>query len=350
VSGRLVIVDADPLGRQRTGDESYVENLLRELGGDTGGLRIAAVTRHPDVVPAGIRPLTLPARSQIARMALWLPLLLRREGPSLTHFLYVIPPVWRGPALLTVHDLSFERQPELMTARDRVLFRSLVPGSARRAERILTGSEHTKRDLLEHYGLPEEKVVVTPYGVDPAFGPDGGKRSEGQPYVLLVGAIQPRKDPLTALEALARLDPELRLVFAGPEKQGGDDVRRTIARLGLERRVDLLGHVEKPRLAELYRGAACLVFPSRYEGFGLPVVEAMACGTPVVATRAGSIPEVAAGSAVLVEPGDPAALAEGVERALAERESLTAAGFERARQFSWTETARSTLALYEELA
>ena len=347
---RLVVVDADPLGRQRTGDESYVENLLRELGEDTGGLDIAAVTRHADAVPAGIRPLTLPARSQTARMAVRLPLLLRRERPSLAHFLYVIPPLWRGPALVTVHDLSFERQPELMTTRDRVLFRSLVPGSTRRAERVLTGSEHTKRDLLERYALPEEKVVVTPYGVDPAFGRDGDERPEGVPYVLLVGAIQPRKDPLTALEALARLDPELRLVFAGPEKRGGDEVRQTIARLGLERRVDLLGHVTKPQLAELYRSAACLVFPSRYEGFGLPVVEAMACGTPVVATRAGSIPEVAADAAVLVEPGDPAALAEGIEQALASRESLVAAGFERARRFSWAETARSTLALYEELA
>ena len=350
MTGRLVVVDADPLGRQRTGDESYVENLLRELGGGSGGLQIAAVTRHPGSVPAGIRPLTLPARSQIARMTVRLPLLLRRERPSLVHFLYVIPPLWRGPAVLTIHDLSFERQPELMTRRDRTLFRGLVPGSARRAQRVLTGSEHTKRDLLERYDLPEEKIVVTPYGVDPAFGPNGQERSSDAPYVLLVGAIQPRKDPFTALEALARLDPELRLVFAGPEKQGGDEVRRTIARLGLERRVDLLGHVAKPRLAELYRHAACLVLPSRYEGFGLPVVEAMACGTPVVATRAGSIPEVAANAAVLVEPGDPTALAEGIEQALGERGRLREAGFARAKNFSWADTARATLALYKELA
>ena len=126
-------------------------------------------------------------------------------------------------------------------------------------------------------------------------------------------------------------------------------MRETIARLGLERRVELLGHVEKTKLAELYRGAACVVLPSRYEGFGLPVVEAMACGTPVVATRAGSIPEVAADAAVLVEPGDPVALAEGVERALAERETLVAAGFERARAFSWPATARATLDVYREL-
>jgi glycosyltransferase involved in cell wall biosynthesis len=350
VSERLVVVDADTLGRGRTGDESYVENLLRELGRDPDGLSIAAVTRHPAAVPSGIRPIALPARSQIARMALKLPLLLRRERPSLAHFLYVIPPLWRGRALLTVHDLSFERQPELMTPRDRVLFRTLVPGSARRAERIFTGSEHAKRDLLERYGLPEEKVVVTPYGVDPAFGPNGGERTDETPFILLVGAIQPRKDPFTALEALARLDPQLRLVLAGPEKQGGDEVRRTIARLGLEQRVDLLGHVSKPRLARLYCAAACLILPSRYEGFGLPMVEAMACGTPVVATRAGSIPEVAADAAILVEPGDPAALAAGIEQAIADRERLTAAGLARARAFDWEHTARLTLDVYRELA
>ena len=120
-------------------------------------------------------------------------------------------------------------------------------------------------------------------------------------------------------------------------------------RLGLERRVDFRGHVERDELAALYRGAQLLVFPSRYEGFGLPVLEAMASGTPVVATRAGAVPEVAGDAAVLVDPGDPAALAAGMERALAERERLAAAGLERARMFSWAETARRTLEVYREL-
>jgi glycosyltransferase involved in cell wall biosynthesis len=348
MSKPLVVVDADTLGRRRTGDESYTANLLRELGADPGDLRIAAVTRHPENVPTGIEPLTLEARNQSARMALRLPVLLSRVRPALCHFLYVIPPLWRRPSVVTVHDISFERHPELMTTRDRTLFRALVPRSARRAERVIAGSEWTKRDLLEIYRLPEKKIVVTRYGIDPTFGPNGA-RFGGPSYILIVGAIQPRKDPLTALEALSRLDSELRLVFAGPEKQGGNEVRRAIARLGLEGRVDLVGHVEKKRLAELYRGATCLVLPSRYEGFGLPVVEAMACGTPVVATSAGSIPEVAGGAAVLVDPGDPAALAAGIERALAERESLVAAGLARAKDFSWVQTARDTLEIYREL-
>ncbi len=349
MSRPLVVVDADTLGRQRTGDESSVENLLREIGTDPGDLRIAAVTRHPERVPPGIEPLVLTARSQVARMALRLPLLLRRVSPALAHFLYVVPPLWRGPAVVTVPDISFERHPELMTARDRALFRTFVPGSTRRAERVLTPSEWTKRDLLERYGLPEEKVVVTPWGVDPAFGPNGGA-VEAPPYILVVGAIQPRKDPLTALEALARLDSGLRLVFAGPEKQGGNEVRRAIERLGLDGRVDLLGYVSREHLAELYRGAACLVLPSRYEGFGLTVLEAMASGTPVVTTSAGSIPEVAAGAPPCSSsPVTPPRSRKASRQALAERERLVALGLARARQFSWAETARSTLALYREL-
>ena len=248
---------------------------------------------------------------------------------------------------MTVHDLSFEHFPDVMGLRDRFLFRTQVPRAVRKAARVLTGSEWTKRDLVERYGLEPDKVVVTPYGADPIYRPDG-PRAEGT-YALFVGAIQPRKDPLAALEALTLVNGDLRLVLVGPAKLEAKRVHEAVQRLGLERRVDFRGHVERDELAALYRGAQLLVFPSRYEGFGLPVLEAMASGTPVVATRAGAVPEVAGDAAVLVDPGDPAALAAGMERALAERERLVAAGLERARMFSWAETARRTLEVYREL-
>jgi len=236
----------------------------------------------------------------------------------------------------------------MMGLRDTLIFRTVVPRAARRAERVLTVSERTRRDLIEHYGLPESNIVVTPNGVDPAFGLDGPK-ADGSAYALFVGALQPRKDPVSAVEAIALVDGGLRLVFAGPDKGCGPALREAVARLGLEDRVELLGYVEQERLAALYRGAACLVFPSRYEGFGLPVIEAMACGTPVVATRTSALPEVAGDAAVLVEPGSPAALAQGISDVLADRERLTAAGLERARSFSWRKSAERTLAVYREL-
>ena len=344
----LIAVDADVLGRRRTGDETYAAALLRELAPMADQERIVAITRRPELVPEGIEPFELPARSQSARMAIGLPRALRRLRPALAHFNYVVPPLYRGPSVVTVHDLSFESNPGLMGPRDRFLFRTFVPRSARRADRVLAVSERTKRDLVEHYGVAEEKIVVTPNGVDPIFQPNG-TRPEAPPYALFVGGIQPRKDPLTAIEALALVDGDLRLVLVGDEKRGGDDVRQAVARLGLEKRVELAGYVEHEGLASLYRGAVCLVFPSRYEGFGIPVLEAMASGTPVVATTAGAVPEVAGDAAILVEPGNPAALADGIRRALADRERFVAAGIERAKQFSWAETARRTLAVYREL-
>jgi glycosyltransferase involved in cell wall biosynthesis len=348
VTTPLVVIDADTLGRQRTGDETYVENLLRELGSMTEDVRFAAVTRQPELVPAGIEALELPARSQIARMAVGVPRLLRRIQPDVAHFQHVLPPLAPRSSVITVHDLSFEYLPDVMSLRDRTIFRTLVPRSARRAACVLTVSEWTKRDLVEHYRLAPERIVVTPNGVDPTFSPDGPVRGD-RTDLLFVGAIQPRKDPVTALEALALLDDALSLRFVGPEKLGGDEVRAAVARLGLVGRVEFLGHVAKSELAALYRGAACLVFPSRYEGFGLPVLEAMACGTPVVASSAGALPEVAGNAAVLVEPGNPEALASGVESALAQRERLVTAGLQRVRRFSWRESARRTLNVYRGL-
>jgi glycosyltransferase involved in cell wall biosynthesis len=344
----LVAIDADVLGRRRTGDETYLANLLRELAPLADRERLAAVTRRPDLVPEGIEAVELPARSQVFRMTFGLPRTLRRLRPALGHFNYVIPPAYRGRAVVTVHDLSFERDPGLMGPRDLFFFRTLVPRSARRADRVLAVSERTKHDLVERYGVAEERIAVTPNAVDPVFQPNGGA-PERAPYALFVGGIQPRKDPLAAVEALALLDGELNLVVVGAEKRGGGEFRSAVERLGLEQRIELTGHVERDELAGLYRGAACLVFPSRYEGFGLPVLEAMASGTPVVAASAGAVPEVAGDAAILVEPGDPGAIAAGIERALADRERLVAAGLERARSFSWAETARRTLAVYREL-
>ncbi len=215
-----------------------------------------------------------------------------------------------------------------------VLFPS--PSPAIVADRILAVSERTKADLVELYGIPERKITVTPNAVDPAFIPRD-TLSRGM-YVLFVGAVQERKDPLAALAAAEAAG--LPLVVVGPEKESklAAELRR--------RGADLRGYVPQAELVELYAGAAALVLPSRYEGFGLPVLEAMACGTPVVATPDPALREVAGDAAIFAEP---ARLGEAVRRAIAERDRLREAGIERARAFSWAETARRTLAVYEEL-
>jgi glycosyltransferase involved in cell wall biosynthesis len=350
MSTPLVVLDADVLGRQRTGDETYVRSLLRELAAAAPtDLRLAAITRRPDLVPDGIEPVGLPARSQVTRMALSMPRVLKRLRPALAHFLHALPLSCPCPAVLTVQDLSFERDSGVMSVRDRFIFRTTVPRSAERAKRVLAISELTRCDLVDLYRVPEEKIVVTPLAADPAFRPEG-PAVDGQPYALFVGALQPRKEPTVAIEALSLLgDEKLRLVLAGPDKGGRADADRAAAELGVADRIEFRGHVSQEELAKLYRGASCLVFPSRYEGFGLPVVEAMASGTPVVATTAGALPEVSGDAAILVEERNPVALAGGIERAIADRERLRTAGLERARRYSWAETAHRTLSVYREL-
>ena len=331
----MIVVDADALGRRRTGDETYVEGLLGALGRLRGDLRIGAVTRRPELVPAGIEPLELPARTQELRMAFALPRLLRRVRPELAHFLHAIPPRCPCPAVLTVQDLSFERDRSMLRPWERLVFKRVVPWSARRAARVLAISERTKRDVVELYGVPPERVVVTPLGVDDAFSPGAAAADS---YVLLVGAIEPRKNPLAAAAAAREVGRPL--VVAGPVRDRG--LASRLEQAG----ADLRGYVSRDELAELYRGAACLVFPSRYEGFGLPVVEAMASGTPVVAAPDAALREVA-GDAAVFAPADE--LASGIRRAIEERDRLVAAGLERARRFTWDETARRTLAVYREL-
>lgn len=328
----LVVVDADVLGRQRTGDETYVEQLLRALPLVADEFRFAALTRRPELVPDAVEAVHVPARVQEWRMVWSVPRALRRLRPALAHFLHVLPPALPCAAVVKIPDLSWERDAAVMNPRDRFYFRTLVPRSARRARRVLTVSERSKRDLVRTYRLPPEKIVVTPLGVDPTFTPAANGRKS---FLLYVGAIEPRKQPLVAAEAARAVGRTL--VVAGPAKDEAlaDELRR--------RGADVRGYVAKEELVRLYQQAACLVLPSKHEGFGLPIVEAMACGTPVVAATDEAMLEVAGDAAVF-----GADVVSGVRRALAESERLAAAGLERVKAFTWTETARRTASAYRE--
>jgi glycosyltransferase involved in cell wall biosynthesis len=291
----LVLFDADVLGRRRTGDETYVAQLLRELPAVAQDLRIAAVTRDPELVPDGVEPVPLPARSQEMRMAVALPRLLRRLRPDVAHFIHALPLRCPAPAVVTVQDLSWERDPSVFGFWDLATFKVFVRRAVRKAERVLAISERTKRDLIELYGTPAEKIVVTPLAPDPAFVPAG----EHDSFLLFVSAIEPRKQPLAAIDAANAVG--RKLVVVGPPKD--PELAAELRRRG----ADVRGYVPKEELVRLYQQAACLVFPSRYEGFGLPVVEAMACGTPVVAAPERALQEVAGDAAIFTDD-----LAEGV--------------------------------------
>jgi glycosyltransferase involved in cell wall biosynthesis len=334
VSDPLVVIDADVLGRQRTGDETYVENLLRALPAVGAGLRFAAITRRPELVPDGIEPITLPARIQELRMALRIPLLLRRLRPALAHFVHSLPLMLPCPAVLTVQDLSFERDPSLMGRRETAIFRLVVPWSARRAQRVLAISQRTKDDLVELYGLAPGQVVVTPLAADPAFRP-GGVRSD---YVLLSGSIERRKNPLLAADAAKAAG--RRLVVVGPERD------RSLADELRSRGAEVRGFVSKEELVRLTQEAAALVFPTRHEGFGLPVAEAMASGTPVVATPDPAVREVGGDAVVYAEPHE---FASALAKVLADPEPWSRAGLERAREMSWERTAQLTVEVYRQV-
>jgi glycosyltransferase involved in cell wall biosynthesis len=325
----LVVVDADVLGRRRTGDETYVAQLLRALPAVADDLRIAAITRDPGLLPEGIEPLHLPAGSQELRMALSVPRLLRRARPALAHFIHSLPLSCPVPAVVTVQDLSWERDPGVFGRWDLLTFKIFVRRAVRNARQVLAISERTKRDLVELYGTPPGKITVTPLAPDSDFKPAG----EHDSFLLFVSAIEPRKRPLAAIDAANAVG--RKLVVVGPTKD--TELASELVRRGAE----VKGYVSKQELVALYQRAACLLFPSRYEGFGLPVVEAMACGTPVVAAPEPALQEVAGDAAIFTDD-----LAAGVRRALVERDRLSAAGLERAKTFTWHETARLTADVY----
>ena len=323
-----VAIDVSPLVQTRAGTARYLESLMHEL-------------RARDDVTLTTRAFGRSDRaSTLARDAVWYPFLLGREDTAdVLHC-----PTYRGPTrprvplVVTVHDLAVFRHPEAFNRWTRAYSPRVVPRVLAAAQRVIAVSEFTRRELVELLRVPDEKIRVVPNAVGDEFT-SVGEAEEGD-YVLAVGTLEPRKNLTRLVEAVQRTKRELRVVGArgwGGVEVGGNGVR-------------WLGEVSDKELARLYRGAACVAYPSLYEGFGIPVLEAMACGAPVVTTRGTAMEEVADGAAVLVDARDPAEIATGIERAATDRDELVARGLERASQFRWDAVAAATVQVYREAA
>jgi glycosyltransferase involved in cell wall biosynthesis len=318
-------LDISPLVQTRAGTARHVRGLVGALAG------------RPDL-ELELLSFGGPGRaSSLVRDALWYPYGVDRRARSLdvlhcTTFRGPVRP--KQPTVLTVHDLVILHAPELLPRWHRLYGRFGLERVLRAADAIVAVSEFSRAETVELAGVPAERVRVVPHGVDAIFAPTGA-RADGD-YVLAVATLEPRKNLARAVEAAREAGVQLRVV--GARGWGGVDVEGWV------------GEIPDTELAALYRGARCVLYPSLYEGFGLPVLEGMACGTPVVTSVATAMEEVAGGAAVLVDPLDVGAIAAGIEEALRRRDELVPAGLARSREFTWPRAAEAVHELWRELA
>jgi glycosyltransferase involved in cell wall biosynthesis len=256
---------------------------------------------------------------------------------------WMFPPQRGGVRATTIHDLVPVHHPEWTTPRTRSMHTRKYRNAARTCDAVFVNSAYTGRDVTGTLGVPEDRVHVAHPAARDEFRPEGSTADLGAPYVLTVATLEPRKNLQTLVEAHRLLGGELLLAVAGGAGWGDQP------ELGAER-IRPLGFVSDDELARLYRGASVAVYPSRFEGFGIPVLEAMSCGCPVVVSSHPSLDEASGNAAVRADPDDPAALAAGIERALADSERLAQAGLEHARGFTWRAVGETFLRGYDEAA
>jgi alpha-1,3-rhamnosyl/mannosyltransferase len=325
---------------------------------------LPALLNGPNVelVPTSARPFSLAEQVQVPR-------LVRRLRLDVLHFPYYVKP-YAGlpcPTVMTVHDLIGRRYPGVLSWRGRKLFALTMWLAVRSSQRIITISSASRDDIVYYYGIPREQIAITPEAADERFFPQSPeeiwrvRRRYGLPtrYVLYLGSNKPHKNLERLIRAWERFVQERgeryalpKLVVAGHYDPRYPEARRMVEKRGLLDTVQFVPDVAEADVPGLYSGADLFVFPSYYEGFGLPPLEAMACGVPVLCAYASSLPEVVGDAALTFDPYNPLELAGELRRLLdtpALREYLRVRGMERARAFSWEQTARATLAVYTEM-
>jgi glycosyltransferase involved in cell wall biosynthesis len=352
---------------------TYIRNLLRHLA------RIDRETDYlllcldrdldtPKELGANFRAVRQGSPNYSIREQIAIPWSLFRERPDVFHAPhYVLPPAVPCRSVVTIHDCIHLRFPQYLPSRAAYFYaRASMWAATHRADRILTVSKASKRDILHYFNVPPEKIEVVYNALDERFGatPDEGAIARVREryqldhgFVLYAGNIKPHKNLVRLIEAFDGLRrdgfDDLKLLIIGDEISKWPALRHAVHARKLHRHVRFLGFLSDDTLAALYRMAAVFVFPSLYEGFGLPPLEAMASGTPVVTSNVSSLPEVAGDAAVLVDPTDAMDIKEGIKRVLTDpelREQLRARGLVRARQFSWETSVRRTREIYQDVA
>lgn len=361
-------IDAHMVGAHETGNETYVVHLASALA-RLGGYKYKLYTPRPHAIPPQIAASecvsihsfgNVPAFVRIP----WLyPRMAAEDGVGLLHMTYMAPLRLRCPLVLSIHDVSYKVYPQFFSPRVRLLLALLVGPGIRRAARVVTISESSKRDIIRFYGVRPEKIVVTPLAAGSQYMPQPADEvarvlrahNLSGRYVLAVGNKQPRKNLsrlVRAFSTIALEMPDVILVIVGQSGWQGSEVEQTVNSLGLNTRVRFTGFVPDVDLPTLYSGADVFCYPSLYEGFGLPPLEAMACGAPTITSNTSSLPEVVGDAALTVDPLSVEQLVGALRSLLADstkRQEYGRRALQQAALFSWDRTARLTRDAYDRI-
>lgn len=365
----FVSVDAHTIGCHLTGNEVYIRNLLTEYAGlDDNSVFLTYISK-----PAATR--LIPARfvkrqvseNPFVRLGFDIPASLRRERPDLLHVQYTAPLRCPVPIVVSVHDISYLEHPEYFTNFRAVQLKATVKRTVKAAVRILTPSEFSRRAIIKAYDVPDEKVIAIPNAVSPVFRPIQRdvaahwverRYQIRSPFILTVGDLQPRKNHvglIRAFEEIIRTHPHLphSLVFVGKETWHSPVVRKAAERSPVSNRIKFTGWVSDEDLRYFYGACEFFVFPSFYEGFGIPILEAMACGRAVAYSNTTAMPEVANAAALHFDPNSTWEITRAMQDLALDaelRQRMERLGAQRASLFSWTRTAEKTLEVYASVA
>jgi glycosyltransferase involved in cell wall biosynthesis len=362
-------VDAHTIGCHLTGNEVYIRNLLNEYAELDGSSLFLTYISKP--AAAAMIPEQFIKRrvspNPFKRLGIDMPTSLRRERPDVLHVQYTAPLACSVPLVVSVHDISFLEHPEYFTNFRAAQLKLTVRRTVKAAARILTPSEFSRRAIIDAYAVPDEKVVTIPNAVSPVFRPiqrevaaHWVERQFGvrTPFILTVGDVQPRKNHvglIHAFEEMIRAHPHLThsLVLVGKETWYSPVVRRLAERSPVSERIRFTGWVSDEDLRHFYGACDFFVFPSFYEGFGIPILEAMACGRAVAYSNTSAMPEVANAAAIHFDPYSVPEIARAMQDLALDaelRQRMERLGTQRASLFSWTRTARKTLEVYASVA